>query len=61
LYLSEDQFQECGLSGSVRPDQGQPGVEIESELQVPVDPWRLVVVPETDVLLMDNEKKLILF
>ena len=49
-HLSKNELQEGGLSGSVGPDESQPRVEVETELQVSVDPRRLVAVPEAHVL-----------
>ena len=45
-YLSVDEFEQGGLSGSVGSYQGQPSVQVEAKLQVPVNPRGRFVVPE---------------
>ena len=49
-YIAVDELEKSGLSSSVGTDQSQPGVEVEAEFEVLVDPGGLVVVSETDVL-----------
>ena len=54
-HLSENELQQGRLSGSVGPDEGQPRVEVQTELQVPVDPRRRLAVPEAHVLKTRNK------
>ena len=49
-HLSVDELEERGLSGAVGPDEGEPGVEVDAELEVLVDVGRVLVVAEADVL-----------
>ena len=49
-YIAVDELEKSGLPSSVGTDQSQPGVEVEAEFEVLVDPGGLVVVSETDVL-----------
>lgn len=44
------------LTGTVRADQRQPGVQIDTELQIAIDPRRIVAVPERDVLHHDHRR-----
>ena len=52
-YIAVDELEKSGLSSSIGTDQSQPGVEVEAEFEVLVDPGGLVVVSETDVLKKD--------
>ncbi len=49
-YLSVDELKQGGLSGTVGPHQRQSGVQVQSKLQILVDKWGVVAVPETHVL-----------
>lgn len=53
-HLAVQQLQQCTLPGTVRPHQGQPGIQIDPELQILVDPRRVVGIPEADVLHHDD-------
>ena len=49
-HLAIDEFQQRGLAGAVGPDEGEPGVEVDAELEVLVDVGRALVVAEAHVL-----------
>ena len=52
-YIAVDELEKSGLPSSVGTDQSQPGVKVEAEFEVLVDPGGFVVVSETDVLKIE--------
>ena len=56
-YLAIDEFEERGLSGAVGPDEGEPGVEVDAELEVLVDVGRVLRVAEAHVLHHDDGRR----
>lgn len=56
-YLAVQQLQQSTLPGAVRPDQSQPGVQIDTEFQVFIDPGGVVGILEADVLHHDNRRR----
>lgn len=49
-HVTVQQFEQRRLAGSVGPDERQPRVQVDTELQVLVDPRTRVVVSERYVL-----------
>ena len=56
-HLPVYQFQQCGLSSPVGPNQCHPRLQVNAKVKVLVNPWPLKAITEADTLYHDHRRR----